>query len=72
MNRPTVEPLLTIQEVADFLGVPVDTVYRWRSRREGPVGYRVGRHVRYRPSAVEEWLIERADPRDFPTELRRS
>ena len=35
-------------EVAVFLGVPLRTVYRWRSRGEGPPGYRVGRHVRYR------------------------
>lgn len=67
MSTPIVEPLLTIQEVADLLGVPLDTVYRWRSRREGPIGYRVGRHVRYRSSAVEEWLRQRVDR---PGEIR--
>lgn len=50
------ERLLTIAEVADFLGVPVGTLYQWRHKRTGPKGIRVGRHVRYRPLEVEAWL----------------
>ena len=48
-------------EVAVFLGVPLRTVYRWRSRGEGPPGYRVGRHVRYRVEDVDHWLDEHRD-----------
>ncbi|WP_344923806.1 helix-turn-helix domain-containing protein [Saccharopolyspora gregorii] len=36
-------------DVADYLGVPVGTVYQWRTRGTGPTGKRVGKHVRYRP-----------------------
>jgi excisionase family DNA binding protein len=43
-------------EVASYLGVPLRTVYRWRTRGDGPRGYRVGRHVRYRIVDVERWL----------------
>lgn len=43
------EALLSVAELAAFLGVPVATIYRWRHQRRGPIGYRVGRHVRYRP-----------------------
>jgi excisionase family DNA binding protein len=53
--------LLGPEEVAAFLGVPLRTIYRWRSRREGPRGYRVGRHVRYRFDDVERWLADRSD-----------
>jgi excisionase family DNA binding protein len=53
-------PLMTPQEVADFLQVPVATVQLWRSQRTGPRGYRVGRHVRYRRKDVESWLEQRA------------
>lgn len=28
--------LLTVEQLADYLGVPVATVYAWRHRREGP------------------------------------
>lgn len=55
------EKLLTVGELADWLGVPVRTVYEWRYRGEGPRGYKVGRHVRYRRQLVEQWLEEHAD-----------
>lgn len=48
--------LLTIKELAEYLGVPVATLYQWRYRREGPRGFRVGRHIRYRWSDVEDWI----------------
>jgi excisionase family DNA binding protein len=53
--------LLGPEEVAALLGVPLRTIYRWRSRHEGPRGYRVGRHVRYRLDDVELWLADRSD-----------
>ena len=43
------ERLMTLADLAELLGVPVTTLYQWRHRGEGPPGYRVGRHVRYRP-----------------------
>ena len=39
--------LWTAEETADYLGVPINTLYSWRSRGTGPRGYRVGRHIRY-------------------------
>ena len=50
------EPLLSTTDVAEYLGVPVKTLYAWRYRREGPPAARVGRHVRYRRSDVEGWV----------------
>jgi excisionase family DNA binding protein len=55
------ERLMTTAEVAEMLSLPVTTLYAWRHRGEGPAGYRVGRHVRYRRAAVESWLEDRAD-----------
>jgi excisionase family DNA binding protein len=47
--------LLTVDELAAYLGVPKKTVYGcWRSW--GLRGYRVGRHLRFRERHVEEWL----------------
>lgn len=65
------ERLLTIAEVADFLGVPVGTVYQWRHKRTGPKGIRVGRHVRYRPREVEAWLESLARNAEGPGDRRR-
>lgn len=58
-----IERLLTINELSEMLGIPVDTLYGWRHRGQGPQGYRVGRHVRYRRASVEAWLASRLDPR---------
>ncbi len=60
-QRDLTDRLLGPEEVAAFLGVPLRTIYRWRSQREGPRGYRVGRHVRYRLVDVERWLEDRGD-----------
>lgn len=54
--------LLTIDDVADLLGVPKSTLYGWRSRGEGPVSLRVGRHVRYEPADVQAWIESRKVP----------
>ena len=51
--------LISTSELAKFLGVPVNTVYAWQSRGNGPPGYRVGRHTRYRPAEVLAWLEQR-------------
>jgi predicted DNA-binding transcriptional regulator AlpA len=41
--------LMSLTDVSEMLGIPVHSLYRWRSKGDGPLGYRVGRHVRYRP-----------------------
>ena len=56
------ERLMTLAELSDLLGVPIGTLYAWRCRGEGPAGYRIGRHVRYRRSVVEAWIERQADP----------
>lgn len=39
------EPLLSTEELADYLGVPVKTIYEWRTGGHGPCAVRVGRHL---------------------------
>lgn len=55
----TLDRLLTVEELADYLEVPVATVYAWRYRRQGPPGFRVGRHLRFRQGDVERWIEDR-------------
>lgn len=47
-----------IKEVAAYLGVPVQTIYQWRSKGYGPPGCRMGKYVRYRPEDVMQWVAE--------------
>ena len=65
MNGTTDEGLMTIDDLSEMLGIPIETLYGWRHRGEGPQGYRVGRHVHYRRSTVEAWLEGQADQRDI-------
>jgi len=53
------EPLLDPPGVSALLGVPVETLKRWRYERTGPDWLYVGRLVRYRPAVVDAWVKER-------------
>jgi excisionase family DNA binding protein len=52
------DPLLSIQDLAAYLDLPVATLYAWRYRGQGPSGFRVGRHIRYRQSDVDQWIMD--------------
>ena len=52
------EPLIGIEELAEYLGVPIKTLYKWRQEGTGPCSVRVGRHVRYFVSDVRDWLSQ--------------
>ncbi len=58
------DKLLTPQEVADHLGVPLRTIYNWRTAQVGPRAIRVGKHLRYRPAEVERWLDSQTGDQD--------
>lgn len=53
----SVNVLLTPQEVADLLRIPVRSLYVQRSAgRPTPPGVKIGRHLRYRLADVEAWV----------------
>ncbi len=52
--------LLSVPQLSEYLGVPVSTIYLWRSERRGPAGFKVGKQVRYRAADVVSWLGEQA------------
>lgn len=64
MDTVNGERLMTTLELSEMLGIPIETLYGWRHRGEGPVGYRVGRHLRYRRAEVETWLDGQVDRRE--------
>jgi excisionase family DNA binding protein len=50
------EPLMTTEELARYLGVPIATLYQWKHKGTGPPPLRVGKHLRYRRDDVDGWL----------------
>ena len=63
------EPLLNIEELSDYLRVPVRTLYDWRLAGKGPCAVHVGRQLRYFVSDVRDWLTEQRElePGRLPT-----
>ncbi|MFF8911944.1 helix-turn-helix transcriptional regulator [Streptomyces sp. NPDC015032] len=61
MKRPLPERYLTPIDLADLLGVPIETVYQWRRKDTGPRGFRVGRHLRFDPEDVRTWVASLMD-----------
>lgn len=57
--------LLTIQEVADILRVPVSWIYaRTRQRDENTIPHlKVGKYLRFEEAKVMTWLKERQNNR---------
>jgi excisionase family DNA binding protein len=56
MTTTTTDDLWTIERTAQYLGIPVGTLYQWRHRRKGPPAAKVGRHLRYDPDDVRDWF----------------
>ena len=53
--------MLGVAELAEYLGVPVATIYDWRSNGLGPVGHRFGKHVKFAVSDVATWVETRRE-----------
>ena len=49
---------LSPEEIAERYGVPLATIYGWRTKGYGPRGVKIGRHVRYPADEVERWEQE--------------
>jgi excisionase family DNA binding protein len=50
------ERLWGVRDVAEYLGIPVQTIYQWRTKNYGPPGRRMGKHVRFVPEEVRAWV----------------
>jgi excisionase family DNA binding protein len=55
MTAPKAVRHLSPAELSERLGVPAETLKRWRRTGAGPRFLRVGRHIRYRTADVEAW-----------------
>jgi len=60
------EKPMTVKEVSHFLNVPIATIRKWCSQRYIPY-IKMGRHVRFSRTSLEDWLkrkeIKRVDVR---------
>jgi excisionase family DNA binding protein len=55
------EPLLSIEALAEYLEVPVTTIRHWRTDGTGPCAIKVGGRVRFAVSDVLAWLARQRE-----------
>ena len=53
------EKWLSVEEIAEHLGISKETVYRWLERKRIPA-HRVGKLWKFKASEVDEW-VKRGD-----------
>jgi len=53
MMKP--EPWVSLEEIAEHLGVSTDTVHRWIRKRKMPA-HQVGRLWKFKISQVDKWV----------------
>ena len=51
---------LSVDEIAVYLGVKRDTVYKWIDRKKMPA-HKVGRLWKFRKKEVDQWVIGGSD-----------
>lgn len=51
----TNDPWLSVEHIAEHLGVSKETIYRWLERKKIPA-HRVGKQWRFQTSEVDEWV----------------
>lgn len=57
------EKLVTPEDLEANWGIARATQYAWRYKGVGPPSIKVGRHLRYKESALESWLEGQASGR---------
>ena len=46
---------LSVDEIASYMGIKRDTVYKWIDRRSMPA-YKMGRLWKFRKEEIDEWI----------------
>ena len=49
---------LTAEEVAEYLRLPLSTVYKLVQDKRLP-GFKVGKHWRFRKETIQRWIVEK-------------
>jgi len=52
---PPADRWLSVDEIATYLGIKRDTVYKWISERQMP-GHKIGRLWKFSKKEVDEWV----------------
>ncbi len=48
---------LSVDEIATYLGVKRDTIYKWIERKGMPPAHKVGRLWKFRKDEIDKWVV---------------
>jgi excisionase family DNA binding protein len=60
---------LTAEEVAEYLRLPLSTVYKLVQDKRLP-GFKVGKHWRFRKDSIEKWIKDQERKNVFTEEVK--
>lgn len=52
--------IMSVKQAAEYLGLAVSTLNKWRCHGGGPVFVKMGRAVRYRIADLDKFIVERS------------
>lgn len=55
MGIPMPDRWLSVEEIAEYLGISKDTVYAWIGKKSMPA-HKVGRFWKFKADEVDEWV----------------
>jgi excisionase family DNA binding protein len=55
LEQAVTEPWVSVEQIAEHLGVKRDSIYRWIDRKNLPA-HRVGRLWKFKVFEVDEWV----------------
>lgn len=58
MQNATSLTVMTVQQAAEYLGLAVSTLNKWRCLGDGPAFMKMGRAVRYRITDLDQFMID--------------
>lgn len=61
-SLPASKSWLTAGDLAAELGIPKQTIYKWRVEGKGPRGHKFSGALRFSRENVDLWIAENADP----------
>jgi len=52
------QTVMTVTQAADYLGLAVSTLNKWRCHGGGPIYIKMGKAVRYRHADLEQYMAD--------------
>jgi excisionase family DNA binding protein len=56
MNLEITDRWLSVQEIAHYLGISKETVYRWLDSKKIPA-HKIGKQWKFKTNEVDQWVL---------------